>query len=286
MPSDSPAASSARRTRRLRALIGGALLLATAGCGRGPRISLPMTTGEPFPDFLSAYHDATLECAAITRLSASIALSGRAGRTKLSARIDAGFAAPAQIRLEGYPRVSFGGGPFFVLVSSGTDATLVMPRDRRVLRGAAPSVVLEALAGVALGPADLRALAAGCGLPVPVPASGRTAGADWTRIEAGDTSIFLRRMSERWRVAGAIRAGLTVMYSDFAAGRPSTVHVTTAPDATRAGADLRLRLSQIEIDPVLDARVFEADVPRDAVPLTLEELRSSGPLGAGDAAPR
>lgn len=272
--------------RQLRACLCATLLAVAAGCGRMPRVSLPTMTGDPFPDFLSAYGEATVECAAVTRLSASIALSGRAGQTKLAARIDAGFAAPSQVRLEGYPRVSFGGGPFFVLVANGADATLVMPRDRRVLRGEAPGAILEALAGVALEPADLRTLAAGCGLPGGAPASGRTAGPDWMKIEAGETSIFLRRIAGRWRVGGATRSGLTVAYSDFAGGRPATVQVTTSPGAGRAGADLRLRLSQVEIDPVLDARVFEADVPAGAAPLTLGELRDAGPLGAEDTASR
>jgi hypothetical protein len=40
-----------------------------------------------------------------------------------------------------------------------------------------------------------------------------------------------------------------------------------------------LRLSELEIDPPLDDHVFDVEVPPDATPLTLEELRRSGPLG-------
>ena len=91
----------------------------------------------------------------LTSLSASIRLSGRAGSTKFAARIDSGFAAPAQVRLEGFPRVNFGGKPFFILVAVGAETTLLMPRDARVLRAARrPPPIVEALAGVALGPAD------------------------------------------------------------------------------------------------------------------------------------
>jgi hypothetical protein len=47
----------------------------------------------------------------------------------------------------------------------------------------------------------------------------------------------------------------------------------------RVSADLTLRLSQVEIDTPLDAKVFESEIPPRAVPLTLDELRRAGPLG-------
>jgi hypothetical protein len=43
-----------------------------------------------------------------------------------------------------------------------------------------------------------------------------------------------------------------------------------------------LRSSQVEINTPLDNAVFYADVPANAVPLTLEELRRAGPLGGPD----
>jgi hypothetical protein len=242
-------------------------------------VALPTGAGTPFPDFSHAFTEATAECRAIKRLSATIRLSGRAGRTKLAARIDSGFAVPAQIRLEGYPRVSFGGKPFFILVSRGAEATLVMPRDARVLRGAAPAAIVEALAGVPLGSEDLRAIVAGCGLQSADPSSGRSFANGWAAIDAGETSVFLRQMDGRWRVAGATRGPLSVAYGDFAAGKAATVQVSTPAGKDRGGADLVLRLSQLEIDPPLDDRVFDVDVPPDATPLTLEELRRAGPLG-------
>ena len=44
-------------------------------------------------------------------------------------------------------------------------------------------------------------------------------------------------------------------------------------------ADLTMQLSQVEINVTLAREVFDVEVPRDAVPLTLEELRRAGPLG-------
>jgi hypothetical protein len=262
-----------------------AALVAAAGCGRRSRATLPTGTGTALPDFATPYREATAECQALTSLSASIKLSGKAGGTKLSARIDSGFAAPAAIRLEGYPRISFGGRPFFILVAGDAGSTLLMPRDARVLKGAAPAAIVEALTGVALGPADLRAIVGGCGLQTAPPSGGRSFGNGWAAVDAGDTSVFLRQIAGQWRVAGALRGALSVTYADFAAGRGATVRVRLVDTRGRTAADLSLRLSQLELNPQLDAKTFDAEVPPDAVPLTLEELRRAGPLGDAKPAP-
>jgi hypothetical protein len=208
-----------------------------------------------------------------------MALSGRAGATKLSARIDAGFAEPDRLRLEGFPRVSFGGKPFFVLVARGGNATLVLTRSGGVLRGAPPAAIIEALAGIALDPAQLRAVVSGCGLGTAQPGAGRAFQNGWAAIESGDTTVFLRQISGSWRVAAVRRGPLTIEYADFTSGRPSTVRLHTAAAQSVVTSDIRLRLSQVEIAVPLADAVFDVDVPRDAVPITLEELRKAGPLG-------
>jgi hypothetical protein len=55
---------------------------------------------------------------------------------------------------------------------------------------------------------------------------------------------------------------------------PSAVHIRTG-----TVADITLRISQLEINTELQSKAFEVDVPPDASPLTIEELRRSGPLG-------
>ena len=254
------------------------LVIFAASC-TPPRVTLPSGAGAPFPDFVSAYTQATAECRAVKTMSASLSLSGRAGSTKLAARIDAGFAEPARLRLEGYPRVNFGGKPFFVLVANGPTATLVLTRDDRVLRGASPSAILEALAGVALEPDELRALVSGCALGAGQPEGGRSFEKGWAAVEAGDSTLFLRQLEGQWRVVAARRGSLTIEYSNFVGGRPSTVHLRTTPAPGVAPADLTLRASQVEINTPLDDAVFDADVPANAAPLTLDELRRAGPLG-------
>jgi hypothetical protein len=267
-------------------VLGPLVLGCAAACGT-PRVALPSGTGAPFPEFSQAYAEATADCSGISTLSASMSVSGRAGGSKIpSVRIDAGFAQPDRIRLEGYPRIAFGGKPFFVLVAGGADATLVLTRDGRVLRGAAPAAIIEALAGVALEPAQLRSVAGGCGLGLVQPSTGQAYPNGWAALDAGETTVFLRQFGGRWRIGAVRRGPLIVDYADFGPGRASTVHVRTEASQHTPAADLTLRLSQVEINPSLDAAVFEPDVPRDAAPLTLEELRRAGPLGGQSGAAR
>ena len=81
-----------------------------------------------------------------------LAVSGSAGGRRLRGRLLAGVAAPASVRLEA---VAPFGQPLFIFVATGDDATLLLPRDERVLEHGRPDAVLEAVAGVPLGAADL-----------------------------------------------------------------------------------------------------------------------------------
>ena len=237
--------------------------------------SLPSGSGAPFPDFAAAYEEAVARCRGARTLSAAVDLSGRAGSTRIRGTIHAGFEAPDAIRLEGV-------GPFgrtvFVLVARGSASTLLLPRDDRVLQGAPPAAIVEALAGVPLGASELRAALAGCGLGTIQPSAGRSYDDRWAAVDEGETTVYLRQVDGRWRVGAAARGPVTIHYGDFTSERPSTVRVRTAPTAG-AAADLTLRVSQVEINVPLAPKVFEVDVPRDAAPLTLDELRRAGPLG-------
>jgi hypothetical protein len=251
------------------------LALALAGCAP-KQPTLPTGPGTPSREFQAPFTEATAECGAVTSLTAALNLSGRAGRTKLRGRIDAGFAAPADLRLEG---VAPFGKPVFVLVSHHDRATLVLPRDQRVLRDAPASSIVDALAGVPLGPAELRAGVAGCGLTMGAPSAGRVYEGGWIAVDAGETTGYLRNIDGAWHVAGATRGPITVSYADFVGGRATAVRVQTTPSAGGAAADLTLRISQLEINVPLDPAAFDYDVPKDWAPLTLEELRRAGPLG-------
>ena len=141
-----------------------------AACAPKPP-ALPTGTGTPYPDFATAHAAATTACSGIKTITVSMGMSGKAGDTKLRGRLDAGFEAPGRARLEGIPPI---GKPVFVLVADGGKGTLVLTRQDRVLRDAPPDQIVEALAGVALGPDALRTAISGCGFGS-APAEGRWA---------------------------------------------------------------------------------------------------------------
>jgi hypothetical protein len=269
------------KTRRLAPFAWCLCAIALASCAAKVP-ALPSGPGTPFPEAATAYTQATEQCRGVRTLSAELRLSGRAGRTKLGGRILAGFADPAQVRLEAPAPF---GRPVFVLVARGEDATLVLYKANRVLRGAPPDAIVDALAGVSLDPDQLRSALDGCGFAAGRATTGRTYPGEWATVDADGATNWLRRVDGAWRLMASARGPLEIRYDDFSAGRPSTVRVRSTPSATAgAGAtatDLTIRLSQVELNTELGAEVFQVDVPRDAVPITLEELRGAGPLGSG-----
>ena len=255
------------------------ILTATACAPKPP--SLPTGTSTPFPDFRSAYDQASERCRAVRTLTLSMSLSGRAGSTKLRGRVDAGFEAPARARLEG---IAPFGKPVFILVADGGRGTLVLPREDRVLRDAPAEQILAALAGVPLDPASLRAIVAGCGFSgVPIDDAGQKFANGWVGSRAPENAVFLRPAGNGWAIAGAVRGPLTVFYTNDASGKPASIRVL-AESGGAVTADLTLRISDVDVNPTLDPRTFDitADIPPRAVPLTLEELRRAGPLGGRD----
>jgi outer membrane lipoprotein-sorting protein len=232
--------------------------------------SLPTGSGAPFAGFAAAHQQATASCSAVKTLTASMAMSGKAGTTKLRGRVDAGFEAPARARLEG---IAPFGKPVFILVADGTRGTLVLPREDRVLRDAPPDQIVEALAGVRLGPDALRTAVSGCGLSAGTPSAGQTFANGWAGITLAGGTVFLRKNANAWEVAAAVNGPVTVIYSDYVNGRPATIRLRAA------SADITLRLSDVEINTALDSRTFQVDLPANPIPLTLDELRRAGPLG-------
>lgn len=216
-------------------------------------------------------------CTGVRTLTAEIGMSGRAGRQKLRGRVVAGFARPSSMRLEG---VAPFGPPAFILVARGESATLLLPRDQpRVLRGAKPEDILGALTGVTLGPADLQAILTGCVVPAPQPVDGRRHANGWASIDLiGGTILYLQPAAQHmWALRAAKREGWQIEYPSWSGNFPQTVRLqSTQPDVN---VDLTATLSQIETNKDLEDAAFNVTVPPDADPITLDELRDSGPLG-------
>jgi hypothetical protein len=205
-----------------------------------------------------------------------MSLSGRVGRARMRGQVEVGLAAPGMARLEAAG--PFGSRPVFVFVARGDSATLVLPRDRRVLEAARPEAVVEALAGVPLGPDELRSALAGCGLESGVVANGRTFEPDWLAVDAGSATQWLRRVDRVWRLVASASGPLDIRYAEFASNRPTVIRIRRRGD-TSIDADLSIRLSQVDLNVQLEPTAFEVEIPPDAQPITLDELRQAGPLG-------
>jgi hypothetical protein len=256
--------------------------LCCSACGT-PLMKLPTGPGGPATDAKDVVADATSACRTVSTLSTEIAASGSIGGHGLRGRLLAGLAPPASARLEA---VAPFGQPIFIFVSRGGDATLLLPRDNRVLEHGQSDKVLEAVAGVPLDAAGLRTALTGCAT-APDTERAQQFGADWRVVVDGPDQLYLHRESTGgWRIVATVHhapgagSGQTsgdwrAEYRDHQNGLPRSVRFVSS-DPKRF--DLRLALSQVEVNTALGDEVFRVQVPRDADPITLEELRRQGPL--------
>jgi hypothetical protein len=213
-------------------------------------------------------------CTGVRTLTAEIGLSGRAGDQRLRGRVVAGFERPASMRLEAV-------GPFarrlFTLAARDGAATLLLESESRVLRNAPPEAILGALTGVSLAPGDLQAILTGCVVPSPRPTGGRLHGNGWASIDLDSgATLYLVQQAGQWQLRAARREGWQLEYPQWQGRFPQTVRMQSAsPDVP---VDVTTEISQLETNVDVDAAAFRIDVPPDARPLTLEELRRAGPL--------
>ncbi|MDH4064277.1 MAG: hypothetical protein OEW19_07730, partial [Acidobacteriota bacterium] len=135
-----------------------ALAMAASACAARvpPRPSGPATLA---PDAMAIFGRATAQCAGLRTLTLELSLSGRAGDERLRGRVIAGLERGGMARLEG---VAPFGAPVFILAARGEQATLLLPRERRLLAEASMPEVIERLTGLPLGADELRGALAGC----------------------------------------------------------------------------------------------------------------------------
>jgi hypothetical protein len=276
-----PAVHACSKSWRFR-LVPLAILLAAGGCAARPP-ALPGGPGAPYADYATAYAQATERCRAVRTFAGVLNLSGRVSGTRIRARIDAGFASPGRIRLEGLPPALAFGRPIFVLVGTADESLLVLPRDKRVLTGEPTERIIEALAGVELTAEELRAAVSGCGFGTVEPQGARAYENGWIAVEAADSTTWLRNVQGAWQPVAVVRGPVEIRYEEFAGSYPSRIRIRTAPLGSGAQADLAFRISDVDINTELGPEVFRVDVPADATPLTLDELRRSRPGSASES---
>jgi hypothetical protein len=264
--------------------------LSLSACGAPlmkSKLKLPAGPGATAPDAAGALAEALGRCQAVRTLTAEVAVSGTSRGRRLRAKLTAGVAAPASVRLEA---VAAFGQPLFIFVAAESDATLWLPRDQRVVEHARPDVVLDAVAGVPLDAADLRATLTGCAPETPDAAGARAFGETWRVVPAArGGQLYLNRegTAAPWRLVAVIGGGdgrtWRADYHDFQQDFPRVVRVTSPGSSA---FDLQLALSQVNINAPLASGAFLVSVPESAERITVDELRQSGPLarqtGASD----
>jgi len=252
------------------------LAVAVGGCAARP-LRLPTGAGTPAADPAGMFEAAAAGCRGVRTLQAELAVSGRSGRDKLRGRVIAGFERPSAMRLEA---VAPFGPPAFILVSRAGMATLLLPRDNRLLADAAPASVIEALTGVSVTPDDLLAILSGCGTIRTEAVAVRTYAGGWAAVDMADgATAYLRRQPRGWRVVAGVRGRLGVEYAEGAGAGPAIVRLRVTDEHGGITTDLTIRLSQVETNRSIDPAAFSLRIPDAAVPLTLDELRRTGPLG-------
>ena len=254
------------------------LVLAATACGaRG--FSFPVGSGDTFSGFSEVFEEASRSCRGVRTMTAELQVTGKVGETALRIRAVAGLAHPDAVRLEGI-------APFgrlgFVFVAKADQAVLLLPRENLVVTDQDPNKVLEALTGLPIEPAELRAILSGCVAPDPKPIGGRLYGQSLVAVDVGtQATVFVRYKEMPMKIIAGLVKGIALEFAEFSGSMPRLIRIRSARNPGGVPIDLVVRLSQLEINTTLDPLVFSVDVPPEAEPLSLEGLRHMGPLAMG-----
>jgi hypothetical protein len=259
-----------------RASIALAAAIATVSCA-APILKLPSTSGAAASDGRDALTQALTTCRGIRTLTAEVAVGGKVNGQRLRARLQVGLAEPASAYIEAPAPF---GAPIFVFAAVNDDATLLLPRDQTVLEHGRPADVLEAIAGVPLAPAGLRATLTGCVADGEVRTNATQPDAHW-RIFPGDDELYLHRErdADPWRIVVVMHRSPApawrAEYRDFVGNLPRSIHLISTPSSH---FDLQLTLSDVDLNVTITPDTFRVQIPTGTKPLTIDELRNGGPL--------
>jgi hypothetical protein len=255
-----------------------AALLAGCAARTPPR---PVGSQTADPGAIDAFRQATRQCAGLTTMTAELKLSGRAAGEKISGTLHAGLAAPASIRFEA---VAPFGAPIFILAGRNDRATLLFPRDDRVLADASVSEVLDRITGLSLGAHDLRLILTGCLADNAAASDGRAWPGGWRAVTVGPAiSAYLREINGAPTVVGADHGGWRIDYANHLNGFPRSVRIrsaTQSPAASNAQTviDITAVIDQLQINTGIADQAFVVDIPPTAERLTIDHLRAVAPL--------
>jgi hypothetical protein len=189
--------------------------------------------------------------------------------------VEAGFKRPSMMRLDMRGPI---GPTAATLAASGSAATLILHRDRRFVTGTSPGAILGALIGVTLDPGDLLAMLTGCVAPAPSATGGRRHTNGWASVDLeGGGALYLQPAGGGWRVRAGQRDGWRVDYPDWTAQSLFPPRVVLSSDAPLM-VEIRTTVSDVATNADLGDEPFTVTPPREYDPVTLDELRETGPL--------
>ncbi|MBM3751997.1 MAG: hypothetical protein FJW21_12585 [Acidimicrobiia bacterium] len=238
----------------------------------------PSGPAVPFSDAARVWEQATTRCLGAQRYVAQLRVRGWVGTRdqRIAQTLNGAVTRTDDIYLE----LRMLGSTVFQMAGEAGQATFVLPRDTRVLRAPTRDIV-EALTGLRWGSRESLDVLTGC---VAVPAgvvSGTRTGPFLNVKLAESTTAWLRQRDAAWQVHAARIEDWLVEYRAYQGGWPSDVRVTSTGTTP---LDLQFTVSQVRVnlDPIdLPPETFVVTVPDHYLPMTLEELRSIGPLKDG-----
>lgn len=235
----------------------------------------PSGPAEPFPEAAQVWEQATTRCLGAQRYVAQLRVQGWVGSTdqRIAQTINGAVTRTDDIYLE----LRMLGSTAFQMAGEAGQATFVLPRDSRVLRAPTRDVV-EAMTGLRWGSRELLDVLTGCVATPDGPVTGARSGPYLGLTVSPSTTVWLRERDGAWRVHAARIADWVVEYNMYQGGWPSDVRVTSTGTTP---LDLRFTVSQVQVNVDLEPDTFKLTVPSHYLPMTLEELRSIGPLKDG-----
>jgi len=246
------------------------LIAAAAGCAAS-RFAPPAGPAAAAPDAPAIWASASTACRAVHGYQAALKFSGRIDERRVpglaAATINIAIADDLSLGLEGRAA----GQLLFRLGGQPARATLLWREGNRVVT-APVADIMDALIGVRMDAARLRALLTGCvTMSDQMTGSGRYGGV--IRITTPDADVFLRQQDGTWRPHAGTFDTWIVSYGDVRDALPRSVRIDSAPGHAPA-ASLSLTVTDLISNPSLPAAAFVVAVPGDATPMTLDELRS------------
>ena len=108
---------------------------------------------------------------------------------------------------------------------------------------------------------------------------GRAYGTKWLVVESRDGDENYLQFDKDLPKLVAVRTGnLFTKYSNFLGAVPRRVQMTRFGVSGAIEVEVTVLLEQIRVNTQLGKEIFSVDIPTTFVPITLEDLRSTGPM--------